>query len=128
MGKVAKGKREPWTNPRELVKQWIAALRSGEYAQCKGTLNRAGEGFCCLGVLCDIAPEVGCEPSEAGMISAFFTTENVNYHGSLPSEFRSWIGISLRMASRLIDMNDTKGRSFAEIADYIEREILPGIE
>jgi hypothetical protein len=55
---------------RELKADWVQALRSGEYAQTKGTLNRVSPGtyfvdsdttnveeapigFCCLGVLCD---------------------------------------------------------------------------
>jgi hypothetical protein len=32
---------------------WLAALRSDEYAQTTGTLHDS-EGFCCLGVLCDL--------------------------------------------------------------------------
>jgi hypothetical protein len=37
----------------ELFNKWIAALRSGEYSQDRGAL-RTDDGFCCLGVLCDV--------------------------------------------------------------------------
>lgn len=36
-----------------IKKQWVDALRSGEYEQTTGTL-KDDNGFCCLGVLCDI--------------------------------------------------------------------------
>lgn len=35
-------------------KKWVAALRSGEYAQCRGFLESDGS-FCCLGVLSKLA-------------------------------------------------------------------------
>lgn len=37
----------------QVKEKWIAALRSGEYEQGKNKL-RGSEGFCCLGVLCDL--------------------------------------------------------------------------
>ncbi|HET8686478.1 MAG TPA: hypothetical protein VFM18_07415 [Methanosarcina sp.] len=39
--------------PKERFEKWVAALRSGEYSQCSGTLKSEGENtcsFCCLGV------------------------------------------------------------------------------
>ena len=39
-------------NP-EIKQKWLNALRSGEYPQARKSL-RNGNGFCCLGVLCDI--------------------------------------------------------------------------
>ncbi len=38
---------------QEIKARWVAALRSGEYAQDAGAL-RTDSGFCCLGVLCDL--------------------------------------------------------------------------
>ena len=35
------------------IRKWIKALRSGKYKQGKASLQSA-EGFCCLGVACDI--------------------------------------------------------------------------
>jgi hypothetical protein len=38
--------------------RWTAALRSGDYEQGRGAL-RTDYGFCCLGVLCDLAARDG---------------------------------------------------------------------
>jgi hypothetical protein len=40
--------------PKDLFTKWLAALRSGEYKQAAGVLKNS-EGYCCLGVLCEIA-------------------------------------------------------------------------
>jgi hypothetical protein len=37
----------------QIKQQWITALRSNEYEQTT-TYLRTTEGFCCLGVLCDL--------------------------------------------------------------------------
>jgi len=37
----------------EIKAAWIAALRSGKYKKTVGDL-RNPNGFCCLGVLCDL--------------------------------------------------------------------------
>ena len=42
---------QPMNEPR--VKKWIAALRSGDYPQTFKRL-RDKQGFCCLGVACDL--------------------------------------------------------------------------
>ena len=39
--------------PADFKKQWLDALRSGKYQQTDGYLH-SGDGFCCLGVACDI--------------------------------------------------------------------------
>lgn len=47
---------------------WLDALRSGEYKQAHETLAKVDpetkqvEGFCCLGVLCDLAVKEGVIP------------------------------------------------------------------
>ena len=38
---------------KDLVKRWVANLRSGNYKQGKSRL-RIEDQFCCLGVLCDV--------------------------------------------------------------------------
>lgn len=40
-------------NP-EIKRRWVEALRSGQYQQGLGALNKNGK-FCCLGVLCELA-------------------------------------------------------------------------
>lgn len=41
---------------QEIKERWVAALRSGDYPQARSKLND-GTGFCCLGVLCEIAEQ-----------------------------------------------------------------------
>lgn len=38
---------------KDIAMKWVEALRSGKYKQTRGTLKN-NEGFCCLGVLCEI--------------------------------------------------------------------------
>jgi hypothetical protein len=47
---------------KEIKSQWISALRSGQFPQAQGTLNRVFSlthketpGYCCLGVLSELA-------------------------------------------------------------------------
>lgn len=50
---------------QEIIDRWIAKLRSGEYTQTNGFLQNTVDrldrpvGYCCLGVLCEIAVEDG---------------------------------------------------------------------
>lgn len=41
------------SNLTEPQQRWVDALRSGKYGQCRGRL-RQGDGYCCLGVACDV--------------------------------------------------------------------------
>ncbi|HEY5443110.1 MAG TPA: hypothetical protein VIJ87_01290 [Pyrinomonadaceae bacterium] len=41
-----------------LKDAWADALTSGLYKQSRAAMNRGG-GFCCLGVLCEVAMELG---------------------------------------------------------------------
>lgn len=64
----------------------IAALRSGLYSQCKGRLHQISEhgdneGWCCLGVLTDVAVKLG------GIQLARVTIPDRNYPGYLQEEF-----------------------------------------
>lgn len=48
---------------KELMKRWVAALRSGEYKQgiealCQYDYEAESESYCCLGVLQDIKPDI----------------------------------------------------------------------
>lgn len=43
---------------KEIKGKWIAALKSGKYKQAIGGL-KSDNGYCCLGVLCDIVNPEG---------------------------------------------------------------------
>jgi hypothetical protein len=104
----------------ELKAKWLEALRSGRYAQTREYLRQDG-GFCCLGVLCDIAnPEAWTEGEgwlyENEEIREVDTCE-------LPVPFRRNIGISDIREQQLIELNDEAKASFEQIADWIEANL-----
>lgn len=39
---------------REFYTKWVAALRSGDYEQARGSLTHNYTSFCCLGVACEV--------------------------------------------------------------------------
>ena len=122
-------------NPkREVIEKWVAALESGEYEQATGVLRRFEDfdgrkaGFCCLGVLCDLAVKEGVitetilpERSYAEYGEHFDDVE-------LPDAVVSWAGLSSTCpwigGRSLVSMNDVDRRSFAEIAEHIRASLL----
>ena len=118
---------------REIKARWVAALRSGEYEQGRGSL-RMGDAFCCLGVLCDIAVKDGVigEPTiEEGEYAYGRFMEK----GVLPTEVEVWSGLhiddpvvitdnsdSYPLSESLSTLND-EGMSFEEIAEFIEDQL-----
>jgi hypothetical protein len=94
-----------------LKEKWVAALRSGEYKQCKDQLKDGG-GYCCLGVLCEIS-ERAIRPGE----STITLSEAVSYFDIDDDKVAS------RIKCKFEKMNDSEGKTFAEIADYIEKEL-----
>jgi hypothetical protein len=111
---------------KEIADKWIAALESGDYAQCRGQLRKANKkskyGFCCLGVLCNIHaqehPEIAAwEPDPERYLEQ--TAE-------LPYSVRHWSGISSSegyissLATDLVELNDDHRKSFKQIAKIIK--------
>ncbi len=92
---------------------WVAALRGGKYAQCTNDLKNE-KGFCCLGVLADIAGfdwrSISIEdyqvapPMAMDFVGLRDSTGTHNADGNICSH---------------ADLNDS-GSTFAEIADIIE--------
>lgn len=88
----------------EVKKDWLDALRSGNYKQGKTFLYRDNV-FCCLGVLCEIQNENWRD---------FFQRMDTSV---LPESFAA--GLDETATSYLADMNDN-GMTFKQIADTIE--------
>lgn len=121
--------------------EWIAQLRNGKYKQTKHRLH-SSDGFCCLGVLCDITNSNGWKLSTT--VPPASTFEDVS--AMTPSKMRAF-EFGLRKSNGLFepdeaflkvfpkvaqcrawndfrqvaltDLND-EGFSFGEIADIIE--------
>jgi hypothetical protein len=113
--------------------EWVKALRSGDYEQGQEYLCRGGK-FCCLGVLCEIL-ELPKETDTSGdqVIGRYLFGGRVGQQSVIPARLQSTIleDLNLRQTvtdevgdqralhTQLICMND-EGKSFNEIADYIE--------
>ncbi len=101
-------------------KLWVAALRSGNFAQHKGILCSLN-GYCCLGVACEI---VGTPKEERGSFSTF-EGEDAFAPNSVVEKFklRSYAGDPLNAGNSLASLNDS-GSTFSQIADLIESDPL----
>lgn len=106
----------------EVKAKWLAALRSGEYKQGRGFLQRDGK-FCCLGVLCDLHDkETGGEGWKSNN-SCVKSYQGAQYMA--PLTVARWAGIEADLSRDSVylwaSLND-EGKTFAEIADIIEQE------
>jgi len=110
------------------AKAWVAALRSGEFTQGRGSL-KSPEGYCCLGVACELFRRA--HPEEAGWVhyiryDQFLLNESGNTH-ALPLRVMHWLGLRDNYGvfqsdigePSLAAMNDTN-HTFEEIANMIE--------
>jgi len=82
----------------EIKAAWVAALRSGEYEQGDGNLQKEGK-FCCLGVLCEIAVkqfDLDIDVRAEGLYSEDDSTVVTLYNEQsafLPSAVQDWAGM-----------------------------------
>jgi hypothetical protein len=123
--------------PVQVFRKWVEELRSGNYKQISGQLREADynefdkdehgrpkvvavKGFCCLGVLCDIAAKDGGEQWNDVAYNSLNDSDS-----ELPKKIRDYLGLDDTMVQHLIDMNDVHWSSFSEIADEIEFNIMP---
>ena len=111
--------------PKELLRKWLKALRSGKYQQAKSALCKetlAGSiGYCCLGVLEKVV-EGDVERYSDGRskeLPSFEWLKAKNISFSSPDLFISSSPYLPSLCDRADIANDV-GCSFAEIADAIE--------
>lgn len=118
-------------NP-QIKTKWLEALRSGEYPQDTNFL-RTDNGFCCMGVLCDIAHSEGIgtwkDPGESiSNPTLYYTflvkTETEKFTSLIPWTIGDWAGLDPNgaLVTRLMSMNDS-GYSFEQIANKIEETL-----
>lgn len=126
----------------DVKAQWVAALRSGDYQQTQGKLGRVeavddGEvsfpvGFCCLGVLCDLAVKEGVISGPTELEGVLRYPDGVWSESSiLPADVMRWAGLDgrnpdVRTAEDgelgLASVNDA-GSTFDQIAALIEEQL-----
>lgn len=106
-------------NP-EVKILWLEALRSGRYKQTRRQLRDA-EGFCCLGVLCDISGFGKWDQN------GYYRRGLSGRHLDLPSFVAEWANLPSHPCASdgtpLADLNDNAGLTFPQIADIIERDL-----
>ena len=119
----------------EIKARWRAALESGKYPQAKGQL-RSDKGFCCLGVLGDLAVEDGLASWKTGGMGRHYLVVNtIEGSSSFPSSLLEWAfevkpnvldpcGVcNFKFSAEsdcLTDRNDT-GTTFPESSQLIEQ-------
>jgi hypothetical protein len=105
---------------RELHKNWVAALRSGEYEQARGCLSMnltdGRTAYCCLGVLNRISN--GLPPHEGKEFHSLYEmlAPKDGGAGSNANDASQVVGI-------LVEMNDKQRKTFPEIADWVEANL-----
>lgn len=108
---------------KDIKDKWIAALRSGKYEQGQNNLRSVDDKFCCLGVLCDIIDNSKWETFEkANSAKKQYPYTYNGYSGVLSYEMTKELKFKNTETKTLIIMNDS-GKTFAEIADYIEANL-----
>lgn len=122
----------------EVYHLWVQALRSGKYEQATGQLRtveydytgdeikiKRATGFCCLGVLCDLAVKDGGPEwdNDSDFCRGIYSDD-----GEPPENFRKFMELDDDMVAHLIKMNDDDGATFDEIADEIEFNIMPALD
>jgi hypothetical protein len=111
-------------NP-QIKQKWVSALRSGEYQQTQRYLHKE-DGFCCLGVLCDLYIKENNVEWELLDVSTHY--EFQSYEKELPLSVIDWAGVEdanpyiIGVGTSLASLNDT-GSTFNEIADVIEEHL-----
>jgi hypothetical protein len=144
-------------NP-EVKEKWVAALRSGKYVKTRRALHRIVEsddvpaGYCCLGVLCDLAAQEGIVTEIGNKVEDHvnnageaITLESISYfidkfdgvqnYSYLPDVVAEWAGISYKGVlphpvigengdayRTLAELNDQYYDNFDDIADVIEEQ------
>lgn len=111
----------------KIKDQWCKSLRSGEYKQCALQL-KTETGFCCLGVLTDLAVKAGVTSWQ----EVHATIPSI--HEMLPNTVAVWAGIpiddyssqpttNLSVAGDSLSGLNDQGRPFTQIADLIEEHL-----
>ena len=103
---------------KAVVEAWLSGLRSGKYKQQRGMIHNGTKGdalfivgptaFCCIGV---------------GALCNGMRIEDMR----ITNHASDFIGLGKNSdwENELISMNDKEKKSFAEITDWIEANILP---
>lgn len=104
-------------NEKRALNKWIKALRSGEYKQTRGFLEKNG-GFCCAGVACKVfIPKEKQLVNEKGELVGGWVDDDwkeTRIVNKIANDMDD------RYLTHIVDMNDHLKLTFDEIADILE--------
>jgi hypothetical protein len=117
------------TMNREVRDRWVAALRSGEFAQTTGKLTRvvrtgvdAPTGHCCLGVLCELARRAGV-PLVVSDDTALGVRSYDGVDDLLPEAVRDWALLDADPGVPLVDVAAVDAALATTLDDEHENEV-----
>ena len=113
----------------EIKTKWLKDLRSGEYTQARDNLMIEGDKacYCCMGVLgkgqgfkiiVEHNPQHG---PDSGRFEDDYYKKGEGFTGMYPTLAKT--GLKESEMTLLATMNDQEGKSFLEIADWIETNL-----
>lgn len=118
-----------------VKQQWLRALRSGRYKQGQNRLRTNKDGFCCLGVLCDVYNK-GLKRSQWRQTVDFkeWAFGKAMEESSLPPAVQRWAGLTSDdpvlnnpevegHSTCASQCNDNLKYSFKRIAKLIEKNL-----
>lgn len=110
-------------------KEWVDALRSGNYKQGKGYLRSLDNKFDAMGVLLDISGVEWLEVPHVGLAGynipkfggyCYDAGNNDKCYGSLGVATLKLMPGLYERCNDIVRLNDYEDKSFEDIADYIE--------
>ena len=106
---------------RKHLKEWAAALRSGEYEQCMDDFKNGKGQHCAVGVGIEVSTDFIMPEITVGYdfdhISHIDNTNNT--HKLRHSAFCNYYGLTKAVYEEITDDNDD-GVTFEALADYLE--------
>lgn len=130
----------PFTK-QDFFREWVDALRSGQYEQVQGALRKEHDeflsdtpqgpvGYCCLGVACEIAVSHGYAHRDGVQYSTLASDDATTT--MLPWRLANWLELDADPEVKVLSdkgvrrvtlsiLNDEWGYEFDQIADVIEK-------
>lgn len=116
---------------KENLLRWVEDLESGQHTQVKHHMVLKGEGYCCLGRLCEVAIEHDVPlqrvaerdliPDTSPNVFGYADPDGPMEFGSyVPTGVSEWVGLDPHTLARYAARNDA-GESFEQIATAIRR-------
>lgn len=93
------------------MQKWVKALRSGKYKQTKSEL-KDNNGYCCLGVLCEISGKSEFTKSNTGEFSFDEQTSILPASVMHYANIKDSLGRNQKTGKYLCVFNDEQSKSF----------------